>query len=114
VVEFTLLALPLCLMTIAATNYSLNVYFDTLLRTGASSAARYASLADTTLVQAQTAFEAYCASRFQQIAANCELRYLFGDRQAAEARVTYQPLSILIYQPGQVIIRARVALEVSK
>lgn len=114
VVEFALLALPLCLMTIAATNYSLNVYFDTLLRAGANSAARFASLADTSLIQAQENLDAYCAKEFRLIAAQCRLGYSAGERQVAQVRIIYRPLSLLVYQPSEVIIDASAGLEIAK
>lgn len=114
VVEFALLALPLCMMAIAFTNYSLNVYFDTLLRSGASAAVRFASLADTTLEQTQVELEKFCSGRFRQIQPRCQVKYDLGERQVAQVQIAYQPLSLLIFTPPEVMIRATSGLETTK
>lgn len=114
IAEFSLIALPLCLSSIAATNYCLNVYFDTLLRNAAIASARFASLADTSLADAREFALERCVSRAQGLNARCQVTFEEGARQVAVARFSYQPLSLLVFQPERVIVRAAFALETSK
>ncbi len=114
VAEFALLALPLCVMTISATNYAINSYGDTLLRAGAISAARFASLADVSKEEAQTFARRLCISGSLALQASCLVEIVPGDSPIAVAHFSYQPLSLLVYQPEAVSIRASTALESSK
>jgi hypothetical protein len=112
--EFALLALPLCLISIAAINYGLNVYIDTSLRSAALATARFGSLADTTLSQGQQFAQQICAEAPFGVNAVCQLDYREASRPTAIAEVTYQPLSLIFYQPDVVVIRASIALEIDK
>lgn len=114
VAEFALLALPLCIMTISATNYAINVYSDTLLRAGAISAARFASLADTSLDETKAFARRLCLSQSMALQASCLVEITTDARPVAVAQFTYQPLSLLVYQPEAVTIRVSTALEASK
>lgn len=114
VTEFALLALPLCIMTISATNYAINVYNDTLLRAGAISAARFASLADTSLEEARIFARRICLPESSVLKASCNVEVTSGERPAAVAQFSYQPLGLLVYQPEAVRIRASTALETPK
>lgn len=114
VAEFALLALPLCIMTISATNYAINVYSDNLLRAGAISAARFASLADTSAEEAQAFARRLCLSRAIALQASCSVEIASGASPAAIAHFSYQPLSLLVYQPEAVSIRVSTALEMPK
>lgn len=114
VAEFSLLALPLCLISIAAINYGLNVYVDTSFRSAALATARFGSLADTSLSQAQQFAQQICASAPFGVSAKCKLDYQGAARPAAIAEFTYQPISLIFYQPDEVVIRASVALEIEK
>lgn len=112
--EFSLLALPLCLVSIAAINYGLNVYIDTSLRSAALASARFGSLADTSLSQGQQFAQEICAAAPFGVSARCQLDYQGAARPAAIAEITYQPISLIFYQPASVVIRASVALEIDK
>jgi hypothetical protein len=114
VAEFALLALPLCLITISATNYAINVYSDTLLRSGAISAARFGSLADISLEEAQTHAEKLCLSESLALQASCTVEFTSDARPAAVAEFTFRPLSLMLFQPEAVTIRASTALESPK
>jgi hypothetical protein len=114
VAEFSLLAIPLCLAVVAATNYCLNVYIDTLLRTTAISAARFASLADTTFAQAEQRAEQVCHDQFEQISANCEITFEPAEHSRVNLRITYRPLSLLFFQPREVVIDVSSSLEIAK
>ncbi len=114
VAEFALLALPLCVMTISATNYAINVYSDTLLRAAAISTARFASLADTSLDEAQAFARRLCLSQSMALQASCLVEFATDARPVAVVQFTYQPLSLLVYQPEEVTIRVSTALEASK
>ena len=114
VAEFALLALPLCIMTISATNYAINVYNDTLMRAGAISAARFTSLADTSLDEAKAFAKRLCLSQSMALQASCLVEFTTDARPVAVAQFTYQPLSLLVYQPEAVTIRVSTALETSK
>ncbi len=112
--EFSLLAIPLCFATIAATNYCLNVYFDTLLRATAISATRFAGLADTTMAQAEQRTLQMCEEQFEQVSAKCHLWFEAAPATRAHLRITYQPLSLLFIQPREVIIEVSSSLEIQK
>jgi len=114
VAEFSLLALPLCLISIAAINYGLNVYVDTSLRSAALATARFGSLADTSLSQGQQFAQKICAQAPFGVSAVCQLDYRGAASQTAIATFRYQPLSLFFYQPAAVVIRASVALEIEK
>jgi hypothetical protein len=112
--EFSLLALPLCLISIAAINYGLNVYIDTSLRSAALATARFGSLADTSLSQGQQFAKQICAEAPFGVSAVCQLDFRAASRPTAIAEFRYQPLSLFFYQPAAVVIRASVALEIDK
>jgi Flp pilus assembly protein TadG len=114
VVEFALLALPLCIMTISATNYAINVYSDTLLRAGAIATARFTSLADTSLDEAKAFARRLCLSQSMAVQASCLVEITTDARPVAVAQFSYQRLSLLVYQPGEVTIRVSTALETPK
>ena len=114
VVEFCLLALPLCLMTISATNHSINVYSDTLLRAAAISTARFASLADTSLRDANSYAAKVCLNESFAIKATCHVEITSDELQRAVAHFSYEPLSLLFYQPEVVTISATKSLEIAK
>ena len=114
VAEFSLLALPLCLISIAAINYGLNVYIDTSLRSAALATARFGSLADTSLSQGQQFAKQICAEAPFGVSAVCQLDFRGASRPTAIAEFTYQPISLIFYQPAAVVIRASVALEIDK
>jgi hypothetical protein len=114
VAEFSLLALPLCFATIVATNYCLNVYFDTLMRATAISIARFASLADTTLMQAQQNTELICEKRFANLKAECQVWFDVPSSSRVNVRITYRPLPLLFLQPKEVLIDVSKSLETSK
>jgi hypothetical protein len=110
VAEFVLLAMPLCLLVIGATNYCLNVLLDTTLRNQTLAVARFASLADVSLEQGNDRLDGLCADLPDSLLASCEL-----DRNhdgIVIARVAYQPMNMVVYIPGRVSISAAVALEV--
>lgn len=101
--------MPLCLLTIGATNYCLNVLLDTTLRTQTIAAARFASLADVSIEQGNSHLESLCAGLHKTLQAKCGI-----DRKQASvviARVVYQPLNMLVYTPKRVTISAAVTLE---
>ena len=112
--EFSLLAIPLCLAVVAATSYCLNVYIDTLLRTTAISAARFASLADTTFAQAEQRAEQVCHDQLEQISANCQITFEPVTDSRVNFRITYRPLSLLFFQPREVVIDVSSSLEIAK
>lgn len=112
--EFSLLAIPLCFATIAATNYCINVYFDTLLRATAISAIRFAGLADTTVAQAEQRTRLMCEEQFEQMSAKCHLWFEAAPATKANLRITYQPMSLLFVQPREVIIEVSSSLEIQK
>lgn len=114
VAEFALLALPLCIMTISATNYAINVYSDTLLRAAAISTARFTSLADTSLDEAKAFARRLCLSQSMSVQASCLVEITTDAKPLALAHFSYQPLSLLVYQPEAVSIRVSTALEVPK
>lgn len=114
VAEFALLALPLCLITISATNYAINVYSDTLLRAGAISAARFGSLADTSLDEAQAYAKKLCLLESLALQASCTVEFTSDARPAAIAEFSFRPLSLMLFQPEAVTIRASTALESPK
>jgi hypothetical protein len=114
VAEFSLLALPLCLISIAAINYGLNVYIDTSLRSAALTTARFGSLADTSLSQGQQFANQICTEAPFRVSAVCQLNYRGASRPTAIAEFEYEPLSLIFYQPAAVVIRASVALEIDK
>lgn len=114
VAEFSLLAIPMCFATIAATNYCLNVYFDTLLRATAISVTRFAGLADTTIAQARQRTRLMCEEQFEQVNAKCHLWFEAAPATRAHLRVTYQPLSLLFVQPREVIVYVSSGLEIEK
>lgn len=114
VTEFALLALPLCIMTISATNYAVNVYNDNLMRAGAISAARFASLADTSAEEASEYARRLCLPQSIPRRASCVVDITSGASPLAVAQFSYQPLSLLVYQPEAVIIRVSTALETPK
>jgi hypothetical protein len=114
VAEFSLLALPLCLVSIAAINYGLNVYIDTSLRSAALATARFGSLADTSLSQGQQFTKQICAEAPFGVSAVCQLDFRGASRPTAIAEFEYKPLSLIFYQPAGVVIRASVALEIDK
>ena len=114
VAEFALLALPLCIMTISATNYAINVYSDKLLRAGAISAARFASLADTSAEEAQAFARRLCLSQSMAVQASCLVEITTDAKPVAVAQFSYQPLSLLVYQPEVVNISVSTALETPK
>lgn len=101
-------------MTISATNYAINVYSDTLLRAGAISAARFASLADTSLDEAEAFARRLCLSQSMAVRASCLVEITNDARPVAVAQFSYQPLSLLVYQPEAVSIRVSTALETPK
>jgi len=101
-------------MTISATNYAINVYSDTLLRAAAISTARFASLADTSLDEAQAFARRLCLSQSMALQASCLIEFATDARPVAVAQFTYKPLSLLVYQPEAVTIRVSTALETSK
>ena len=114
VAEYSMLALPLCIMTISATNYSINVYNDTLMRAGAISAARFASLADTSAEEASDYARRLCLPQSIPRQASCVVEIVSGAMPLAIAQFSYQPLSLLVYQPEVVNIRVSTALETPK
>ena len=109
-----MLALPLCFATILAMNYCLNVYIDTLMRATAISTARFASLADTTIIQAQQNTELMCEKRFADIKAKCQIWFDVPSSSRVNVRVTYRPLPLLFLQPKEVLIEVSKSLETSK
>lgn len=109
VAEFVLLALPLCLIVAGSATFALNALLDTTLRTQTLSAARFASLADVSIKQAQTKVEEFCKSLNAQLDASCVLNQ--RDQALTVVTVNYQPLDIFIFSPKRVTFSAAVAIE---
>ena len=102
--------MPLCLLAVGATNYCLNVLLDTTLRNQTLGVARFSSLADVSIEQGNDRLDSLCVDLPDSLLASCEL-----DRKhdgVVIARVSYQPMHMLVYLPGRVNISAAVALEV--
>lgn len=102
--------MPLCLLAVGATNYCLNVLLDTTLRNQTLGVARFSSLADVSIEQGNDRLDSLCVDLPDSLLASCEL-----DRSQhgfVTARVSYQPMHMVVYLPGRVNISAAVALEV--
>lgn len=113
VVEFALIAVPLCLVFAAAMTYCLNVYVDSTMRFEAIAAARFAALADVTASEANVGAFDKCSGVPAPFAARCTTTWQTGG-SVAVSEFSYQPLGLLTLQPKRVVIHASAPLEISK
>lgn len=114
VAEFSLLAIPLCLATISATNYCLNVYLDTLLRSSAIATTRFASLADVTPAQAELRIQQFCLKQAPAFRVKCQISFDRQPNSRVDLRIQYLPLSLVFFQPKEVVINVSSTLEIAK
>lgn len=113
VAEFALLAVPLCLVLVMACNYCLNVYFDSVLRFEAIASARFAALADVGLEEANGRAASHCLTEASWLATKCSIE-IDAVGQFAVAHISYQPLSLALFQQERVSINASAALELQR
>ena len=118
VAEFSLLAVPLSLLLVASVNFCLNVYVDSVFRFQAIATARFASLADVTLGEANSFAAERCEPQATWLAATCIVNVASPSAAApqgyAVSTFSYQPIGFAWFRSNRVVIHAQVANETSK